>query len=76
MFHDTNNSLIGLKPEALKSDITKFKNDVLIDFKELKNKLEEKYLKINNEIKDNLELFNNKLLSLNSKLWPFVFTRV
>ena len=68
MFHDTNNSLIGLKPEALKSDITKFKNDVLIDFKELKNKLEEKYLKINNEIKDNLELFNNKLLSLNSKL--------
>ena len=62
------NIIIGLKPEAIKYDIMKFKNDVLIDMKELKKNLEEKYITINSEIKENLELFNKKLLSFNSKL--------
>ena len=63
-----NNNLIGLKPEAIKSDIMKFKDEVLIDLKEIKKKFEEKYVKLNSEIKDSVDLFNQKLLSLNSKL--------
>ena len=63
-----NNNLIGLKPEAIKSDIMKFKEEVLIDLKEIKKKFEEKYVKLNSEIKDSVDLFNQKLLSFNSKL--------
>ena len=62
------NNLIGFKPETMKADIMKFKDEVLKDFKEFKKNFDEKYQTINNEIKDSLDLFNNKLSSFNSKL--------
>ena len=62
------NNLIGFKPETMKADIMKFKDEVLKDFKEYKKNFDEKYQTINNEIKDSLDLFNNKLSSFNSKL--------
>lgn len=65
--YNTNN-LIGFKPETMKADIMKFKDEVLKDFKEFKKNFDEKYQTINNEIKDSLDLFNNKLSSFNSKL--------
>ena len=65
--YDSNN-LIGFKPETMKADIMKFKDEVLKDFKEFKKNFDEKYQTINNEIKDSLDLFNNKLSSFNSKL--------
>ena len=69
MLQESNsNNLIGFKPETLKNDIMTFKDEVLKDFKELKKKFEEKYQIINNEIKDNMDYFNNKLTSFNSKL--------
>ena len=65
--YNTNN-LIGFKPETMKADIMKFKDEVLKDFKEFQKNFDEKYQTINNEIKDSLDLFNNKLSSFNSKL--------
>ena len=65
--YNTNN-LIGFKPETMKADIMKFKDEVLKDFKEFKKNFDEKYQTINNEIKDSLDLFNNKLSSFNLKL--------
>ena len=62
------NNFIGFKPETMKADIMKFKDEVLKDFKEFKKNFDEKYQTINNEIKDSLDLFNNKLSSFNSKL--------
>ena len=62
------NNLIGFKPETMKADIMKFKDEVLKDFKEFKKNFDEKYQTIKNEIKDSLDLFNNKLSSFNSKL--------
>ena len=62
------NNLIGFKPETMKADIMKFKDEVLKDFKDFKKNFDEKYQTINNEIKDSLDLFNNKLSSFNSKL--------
>ena len=62
------NNLIGFKPETMKADIMKFKDEVLKDFKEFQKNFDEKYQTINNEIKDSLDLFNNKLSSFNSKL--------
>ena len=62
------NNLIGFKPETMKADIMKFKDEVLKDFKEFKKNFDEKYQTINNEIKDSLDLFNNKLSSFNLKL--------
>ena len=58
------NNLIGFKPETMKADIMKFKDEVLKDFKEFKKNFDEKYQTINNEIKDSLDLFNNKLFYL------------
>lgn len=60
--------LIGSKPETIKADIMNFKEEVLVDFKELSKKLEQKYYKINKELKDNMELFNNKISNFNLKL--------
>ena len=62
------NNFIGFKPETMKADIMKFKDEVLKDFKEFQKNFDEKYQTINNEIKDSLDLFNNKLSSFNSKL--------
>ena len=62
------NNLIGFKPETMKADIMKFKDEVLKDFKEFQKNFDEKYQTINNEIKDSLDLFNNKLSSFNLKL--------
>lgn len=63
-----NDYLIGSKPETIKADIMYFKEEVLVEFKELSKKLEEKYTKINKELKENIELFNTKLSQFNSKL--------
>ena len=63
-----NQYLIGSKPETIKADIMNFKEDVLVDFKELSKKLDQKYKKINKELKDNMESFNNKMSSFNQKI--------
>ena len=63
-----NDYLIGSKPETIKADIMYFKEEVLVEFKQLSKKLEEKYTKINKELKDNIELFNTKLSQFNFKL--------
>ena len=63
-----NQYLIGSNPEAMRADIMYFKNEVLVDFKELNKKLEEKYSKINQEIANNMELFNQKISQINIKL--------
>ena len=63
-----NQYLIGSNPEAMRADIMYFKNEVLVDFKELNKKLEEKYSKINHEIANNMELFNQKISQINIKL--------
>ena len=65
---NNNNYLIGSKPETIKADIMNFKEEVLVDFKELSKKLEQKYNKINKELRDNMELFNNKISNFNLKL--------
>ena len=65
---NNNNYLIGSKPETIKADIMNFKEEVLVDFKELSKQLEQKYNKINKELRDNMELFNNKISNFNLKL--------
>ena len=65
---NNNNYLIGSKPETIKADIMNFKEEVLVDFKELSKRLEQKYNKINKELKDNMELFNTKISNFNLKL--------
>ena len=42
-----NDFLIGSKPEIIKADIMYFKEEVLVEVKQLSKKLEEKYIKIN-----------------------------
>ena len=63
-----NHYLIGSRPETIKADIMNFKEEVLVDFKELSKNLKQKYNKINNEFKENMELFNNKISDINLKL--------
>ena len=60
--------LIGSNPESIKMDIIMFKEEVLIELKQLNNSLAEKYRKISQEIKDKLELFEKKLNEFNIKL--------
>ena len=60
--------LIGLKPETIKADIMNFKEEVLVDIKELSKKLEEKCRNINQELKNNMNIFNNKISEFNIKL--------
>ena len=63
-----NDFLIGSKPEIIKADIMYFKEEVLVEVKQLSKKLEEKYIKINKELKENIDLFNTKLSQFNFKI--------
>ena len=63
-----NNYLIGSNPETIKADIMYFKEELLVDFKELSKKLEKKYNNINKELKENIELFNFNMSNFNQKL--------
>ena len=63
-----NHYLIGLTPEIIKIDIINFKDEVLQDIKELGQKLEEKYFKINKELNNNIELYNKKITEFDFKL--------
>ena len=60
--------LIGTKPEIIRADMRIFKEEVLVDFKELSKKLEQKCIIIDKELKENMQKFNNKLSDLNYKL--------
>ena len=66
--NNNQNYLIGSKPESIRADIMHFKEEVLVDFRELSKKLEQKYIVINKELKENIETFNNKLSDFNLKL--------
>ena len=63
-----NHYLIGSTPEIIKTDIMNFKEEVLQDIKELGQKLEEKYFKINKELNNNIELYNKKITEFDFKL--------
>ena len=60
--------LIGSKPEAHKLDIMNFKEEVLVEFKELNKRLEEKYKKTDNELNEKTEFFNTQISQFNLKL--------
>ena len=60
--------LIGTKPETIRADMRIFKEEVLVDFKELSKKLEQKCIIIDKELKENIQKCNNKLSDLNYKL--------
>ena len=66
--NNDNHYLIGSKPETIKADIMIFKEEVLVDFKDLGKKLDQKYNKINNELRENMELFDEKISNLESKI--------
>ena len=66
--NEKNAYLIGSKPETMKMDIILFKEEVLVELKNLNNSLAEKYRKTNQEVKDKLELFDKKLNDFNIKL--------
>ena len=63
-----NHYLIGSTQEIIKTDILNFKEEVLQDIKELGQKLEEKYFKINKELNNNIELYNKKITEFDFKL--------
>ena len=63
-----NHCLLGSIPEIIKTDIMNFKEEVLQDIKELGQKLEEKYFKINKELNNNIELYNKKITEFDLKL--------
>ena len=63
-----NNFVIGSKPELIKVELMNFKEEVLLDLKELSKKLDDKYIKMNREIKDNMDSFNKKISDFNLKL--------
>jgi hypothetical protein len=48
--NEKNKYLIGSKPETMKMDIIMFKEEVLIELKNLNNILAEKYRKISQEV--------------------------
>ena len=54
--NEKNAYLIGSKPETMKMDIIMFKEEVLVELKQLNNSLAEKYHNTNQEVKDKLEL--------------------
>lgn len=66
--NEKNAYLIGSKPESMKMDIIMFKEEVLVELKQLNNSLAEKYRKISQEVQDKLELFDKKLTDYNIKL--------
>ena len=66
--NEKNAYLIGSKPETMKMDIIMFKEEVLVELKQLNISLAEKYRKISQEVQDKLELFDKKLFDLNIKL--------
>ena len=66
--NEKNAYLIGSKPEVMKMDIILFKEEVLIELKQLNNSLAEKYRKTDQEVKDKLELFDKKLNDCKIKL--------
>ena len=59
-----NHYLIGSTQEIIKTDILNFKEEVLQDIKELGQKLEEKYIKINKKLNNDIELYNKKISDL------------
>ena len=63
-----NHYLIGSTPEIIKTDIMNFKEEVLQDIKELGQKLEEKYIKINKKLNNDIELYNKKITEFDFKL--------
>ena len=63
-----NNFVIGSKPELIKVELMNFKEEVLLDLKELSKKLDDKYIKMNREIKVNMDSFNKKISDFNLKL--------
>ena len=63
-----NNFVICSKPELIKVELMNFKEEVLLDLKELSKKLDDKYIKMNREIKDNMDYFNKKISDFNLKL--------
>ena len=63
-----NHYLIGSTQEIIKTDILNFKEEVLQDIKELGQKLEEKYIKINKKLNNDIELYNKKIKEFDFKL--------
>ena len=66
--NEKNAYLIGSKPETMKMDIIMFKEEVLVELKQLNNSLAEKYRNTGQEVKDKLELFEKKLNDYSIKL--------
>ena len=63
-----NHYLIGSTQEIIKTDILNLKEEVLQDIKELGQKLEEKYIKINKKLNNDIELYNKKIKEFDFKL--------
>ena len=63
-----NHYLMGSRQEIIKTDILNFKEEVLQDIKELGQKLEEKYIKINKKLNNDIELYNKKIKEFDFKL--------
>ena len=63
-----NSYLIGSKPESIRLDIMNFKEEVLVEFKELNKRLEEKCKKTDKELNEKTEFFNNQISQFNLKL--------
>ena len=60
--------LIGSSPEVIKKDIIMFKEEVLVELKQLDKSLAQKYSKMSQELKDRLDVFDKKLNNFNAKL--------
>ena len=66
--NNKNAYLIGSSPEIMKKDIIMFKEEVLVELKELDKSLAHKYSKLSQEVKDKLNIFDKKLNDFNVKL--------
>ena len=66
--NNKNAYLIGSSPEIIKKDIIMFKEEVLVELKQLDKSLAQKYSKMSQEVKDKLDVFEKKLNIFNVKL--------
>ena len=63
-----NHYMICSTTEIIKTDLMNLKEEVLQDIKELGQKLEEKYIKINKKLNNDIELYNKKIKEFDFKL--------
>ena len=66
--NDKNAYLIGSSPEIIKKDIIMFKEEVLVELKQLDKSLAQKYNKMSDEVKNKLDVFEKKLNNFYAKL--------